>query len=669
MANKKAIYAPGELDAVKSRLGPLNDKEAKRMQQILGGDVGYEKNAVPEKSSTSPVSSGGKPKRIVEIAPEGGGSSGSKKTVSSSVKVLTQTQVSYVERVKMDMCAGNTQFGIKTPMQVFISRISVFRTPPDRLSKWFVKERLNEYYDQFENLVTEVRLIFPRNNLERTTKLKKLSPFAYNVLNTFRQIKLEIIATEIGKVQAHPRQAVIKEFAIMLKEIYKPIYILERLSVDHHVSEAFNILYKMIFVDNPNTETEKILKSISSCLASWQYILGRVREYLYPVLMKLISNEYMPYEMFFHEHEAKICLLLGVTKEDQIYPPNSLVLQEEKPQVGSENDAEDDENGTGEESGENSQASEKEQPENKEDAAELIVIDHGLKILENLFPKAGWEKMYEFPDFYPYFADVVELKKNSELIAPEDPTQLALVLSQVIEELLYGFRAIDFKTSNPNDKPLSSIIDEWHAAVLESFERQYLPRIAEYTHFFEHAGTKTSAYISNLVTDLNWIRRYYFLPYYAYRSPTPPTFKKSNVVALYTIARHLRKELTAFATAINEANKAGGQAAGAEVRGIANPWEPYSFEVENPLSKRLGLLLNKNQRTNVSLIFFTLAIVTVLDNHLNNPNSVAYTNECSKLFRSSDPEGKIPILWVEKKSNTYALFKQASDARRSKVNI
>jgi hypothetical protein len=347
--------------------------------------------------------------------------------------------------------------------------------------------------------------------------------------------------------------------------------------------------------------------------------------------------------------------------------PNSLSFLDEKTTAESaysddgsviEGGGEDDLNDLGEISAEAAE-------ERKAQESEQKVVAHGLNILEKLFPKAGWDNISAFPDFYPYFADIIELKKNAELIAPEDPVQLALVLSQTIEELLYGFREIEFSASD-DTKPLSAVIDDWHNALQQSFEKQYLPRVAEYAHFFEHAGGKTSAYISNLVTDLHWIRRYCFLPYYDYRSPTPPTFKKNDITGLYPIARHLRKELTKYAAAIDAANKAGGQAANVPVEGIVNPWSDYAFTVDNPISKRLSALLAKNQRTNVSLMFFTLALVTVLDNHLNDPNSTAYNRDVPKLFRSSDSEGKVPVLWVEKQTNTMALFRKALESGRAK---
>ena len=110
MANEKAIYQPGELDKVKQRLGPVDDNEAKRMQKILGGEVGKERE-----------SAGNKFKQQSYEAPPAGGSGNSAKKVHRAVDiaandeteqfkprydVLTPVKPSYFERIKLDSCCG-----------------------------------------------------------------------------------------------------------------------------------------------------------------------------------------------------------------------------------------------------------------------------------------------------------------------------------------------------------------------------------------------------------------------------------------------------------------------------------------------------------------------------------------------------------------------------------
>ncbi|MDR2363079.1 MAG: hypothetical protein LBD65_01510, partial [Spirochaetaceae bacterium] len=57
MAKKNAIYAPGELDRLRKKLGNIDAEEAKRVAQILGGEVGIERSEdpkpIPKRKSSS----------------------------------------------------------------------------------------------------------------------------------------------------------------------------------------------------------------------------------------------------------------------------------------------------------------------------------------------------------------------------------------------------------------------------------------------------------------------------------------------------------------------------------------------------------------------------------------------------------------------------------------
>ena len=75
-------------------------------------------------------------------------------------------------------------------------------------------------------------------------------------------------------------------------------------------------------------------------------------------------------------------------------------------------------------------------------------------------------------------------------------------------------------------------------------------------------------------------------------------------------------------------------------------------------------MLGKNQKNNASLIFFTLAIVTVLDSYLSNINSVAYKTDTEILFRNTDKFK--PVFWVEKQNDTFQIFKKSIEELKKK---
>jgi hypothetical protein len=144
----------------------------------------------------------------------------------------------------------------------------------------------------------------------------------------------------------------------------------------------------------------------------------------------------------------------------------------------------------------------------------------------------------------------------------------------------------------------------------------------------------------------------------------PPPFQKNSIEALYPEVRSLRRYLTAVAAGIEQGTKRGGAEKRAPCDGIDNPWDPYVFQVPNPLSKRLDALLGPKKRNNASLIFFTLAVTVVLDHLLNDEDSWAYEERTGFLFRSENGEGVRPLFGVETKIDADQLFKQMIKKRQ-----
>jgi len=102
----------------------------------------------------------------------------------------------------------------------------------------------------------------------------------------------------------------------------------------------------------------------------------------------------------------------------------------------------------------------------------------------------------------------------------------------------------------------------------------------------------------------------------------------------------------------------GGAEAKAICDGIENPWNKYSFEIPNPVSRRMDALLSPDKRNNTALVFFALSVITVLDNLLNNENSWAYGEKVGPVFRSVDNKGVTPVFGVDNKLDADRIFKE-----------
>jgi hypothetical protein len=704
MAKKpRAIYAPGELDRIRGKLGDLDADEARRMAQILGGEVGYERTREEDerrkprpgkirretvdvvvggrRSSVSGQSSGGGINRSGPEKESAGAPSAPKKAARSSAGNAAADdpnvpfKVSYFERVKMDRHAALPEFDIKSSSQLLFSLFSFISNPPDYVNPLFANKRIGEYYRRIEQLVTSTRALLPRNNKIRSEKLRKLSPFVFSILDTIRYWNIERISGDLAKIQSHPRSAKVIEFADILKAVYRPLFILEKLDTDIHIRGSYKLLYKLLYLENPLDAKEKFQDHIRNALAAFTQVRQEVRYLLYPLLMRLLSDRWFSCEAFFTERRRRFMAFLNVSAGDQINPADMTAARAEN------NDAE--KAPAGEEAAGEGPAPENPDTEQEEEdpddpavierkakqaaqEAERKALDRGITTLEALFPKAGWDRLSTFPDLYPYFVDTFDLKKGYELIAPTDPLLQVAVLMLILEELLFGLRYVSFGTITGADGSpirvedyLGGIINNWRRYIELGFSREYLPRLVEYCGILENSSdSRTSVYAKRTLNELHWTKRLYFLPYYKFESLGPPPFQKRDTTPIYAEIRLLRKYLSEVAQGIELGIQQGGSAAQAPCDGIDNPWEPYNFEVPNPVSVRLDALLGAKKKNNASLIYFTLAVTTVLDYLVNNENSWAYEGRPGPLFRSVDGEGIIPLFGVENKLDADHIFRQ-----------
>ena len=694
MANRgNAIYEPGELNRVRQKLGVDND-EAKRVALLLGGEVGTEKSTEPEKNKklrreTVEVVVGGKGRRSsygsLDDELEKDSKSKSKNEVYPGDDPAATLKLGYIERIKIDQYAGQAIFDIKTPLQVFASVFSFFKEPIDYVSPRFVTRRLNEHFNKIENLVMMTRNLFPRSDTKRNNQLKRASPFAFKAVDIIRSWSIEQIAGNIAELQAHPRSVLVSDFAYLLREIYRPLCLLEDINTEN-IKTVFKLVYKILYIESPMDAKAKYQDVIRSIIVALTDIRRDVHFGMYPLLMKLISDRYIPYERFFIERRRRYMAFVNVTATDQLssadLSPQQLdnidteALQKEMEEEEAEADegtapdenAGDDEESRDENEDLNDPAVIARRTREDTDKAEKKALDQGLATMETLFPKAGWDKLAEYPDLYPYFANVFNLRHGYELISPNDPLMQIAILMHVLEDLFYAMRFITFGTiTGPDGSPekiheeMSEMIHNWRSYVDNSFIKGYLPRLTEYCRMLENsAEARNSVYAKKSLNELHWLKRLYFVPYYKFESLGPPPFQKQEVCPIYTQARKMRKYLTAVAAGIEHGVYAGGMSAKAPCDGINNPWVHYNFQVPNSISRRLGLMLPHERRINATLIFFSLAAVTVLDHIMNNENSWAYDeSRPGPLFRSIKNEGITPQFGVDQKLDADKMFRDS----------
>jgi hypothetical protein len=304
--------------------------------------------------------------------------------------------------------------------------------------------------------------------------------------------------------------------------------------------------------------------------------------------MKMISDRFIPYDRFFVERHRRFMAFLSVTEAVQLnsadLAPQQIdsldveTLQQNMKEADEETEREEGEkaeSADGEASGEEPEEDLNDpkviEQKVKEVArkAEAKAMEQGRNALESLFPKANWDKLDEFPDLYPYFANIYSMRGGYELIASTDPVQQVAVLMHILDDFFIGLRDISYGTvTGPDGNPIrvfdemGDILNNWRRYIEDSFSKDYLPRLSEYCRMLENSQeSRTSAYAKKNINELHWIKRLYFLPYYKFESIGPPPFPKTDIIPIYSHVRKIRKNLTAIAMGIEQGMRQGGAAA------------------------------------------------------------------------------------------------------------
>ena len=288
----------------------------------------------------------------------------------------------------------------------------------------------------------------------------------------------------------------------------------------------------------------------------------------------------------------------------------------------------------------------------------------GLKLLNQLFPQAGFDKLDEHPDLYPYFQPMYNFEEGFNMISPENPVHVITVLLRIIEDCFQGCRNIVFSEPLEQKKgsdSFTTILDEWSAYREDNVERLYLaPLIDLVNSTYSQPDYPVSQIGKRTITSLLRQITYHFMPNFKFdqlilEHPTD----ESKYRPLFHRTDFARKYLTLV---VNECDAA------AKTRGrcnlIENPWEHYKFDIPNEVSKRIDVLLGAQNRnantnaTNANLLKYTLCFIAVLDWWVNNPESPAYATDPMHIYRVSESDGK-PLFSVEERSDQNKLFADA----------
>lgn len=648
MAKIEQSWEPGTLDKTRKNLGVLSEEEAKKMMAILGGEVLQEKSApinynelprnkIYAKKASGKTANEGSATAVRQMASE-----------ESKPKVKKLPDINARERQLFDRLMMDSEYKIKTSYGIF-NFVLKFTKNNDKLRRGFVEfdlEKDLEHLNEFITAVKSIIQIAPASYKEHIM-LSDEERFAF--IRLVGSWVLKDLRYYLNTIKSHPDNVTVLSTSDFIKATYRmllKIYYLGENRIPAIFKEIHNELSRY-----PKIDKHKVTAMTKTGITEWFYVYKKVIKGLYPLLMRLCCKHCEEFHDFFIVRTADILGFLEMTKYDLMLPNHKAKKQDEK----------------GEGKKEEKPEKKKEDEEEKKEEHKLSpYVKSGLKLLEQLFPQAGFDNLESHPDMYPYFQPLYQFRDGLNLVSPENPVQVTVILLRITEDFLQGCRTADltFPDEDENDDmdKISTILNEWALYREVLFERNYSEVIKEFANseFSNPGDFKKSQYGLKLLTDMLWETKYYFLPYFKFQQLILDKPKNDNPYRQLCVrATILRKYLQTIVRKIAEAEKNKGA-----VDGVGNPWAKYKYGIQTPVSKRLNILLGakkpegESRATNANLLKYTLCVIAVLEWWLNDKSSPAYSYGDSDLYRVSAVDGA-PEFSVPLMQNQNELFSEA----------
>ncbi|MFP4364807.1 MAG: hypothetical protein ACLFR1_13175 [Spirochaetia bacterium] len=651
-------YAPGELDSIRSNLGYLTESEAKRMMRILGGEVGVEKSdsTIDQKYEKLKDLNRRKadkvipPKEKFEKQKEETSEKKSSKR-KKGVSVISK-KLRYVDRIRLDFYAARDEFGIKSLSQAVSTLFSLFRSPPDYINPLFLESADHEVFSHIELFVMSVRSLISSDK----THVKKgilRYPFYEKLLKIAASWDIEGLHTELSRLQRYPRHQSFNDCMEFCRKIYRPLLLFSKVDPDYHLNQALKTVFdiNVLHVPARSEALDRIKRNYLTAREEIFYIFHDVKKRCYPILLKNMSAKLYPFEDFFDDYYNEILTFLNIDEESIPSPPLKQ-LEQYSPQ-------------------QEQQAGQSE-VENLKDENLVAGMENGLDILKKLFPDAGWDQLDQWPDLYGYFQPLFHFPKGMVLVPPSDPVLLITVLLQILQQLFHGFRHISFGIiRDENGKAIEiqpvidELLDQWHDYSEKVVFKQYLSLLEQYSREVDrNPSFRESQYGEKLKAEMQYIKKHFLLPkikrsqYFGKVS-----YPDIEIPSLDETVADLVDILGKVVIDIDK-SRSGENDTGALCEAVENPMEKCNFEVMNPVSKRMRMILvrkrvgengtyTENRFNNSSLIMYALSILYTLEYFISDENSFLYTQAHEKLFRARPDEPLIPVYSIDLRDITF----------------
>ena len=519
----------------------------------------------------------------------------------------------------------------------------------DKVSEAFVLETLNGYFLHIQRFTSAIKKFISAMPSAYQHRIGRAPNIQMRLLNAASSWKVHALNDELDNLQMNAKHMTIEKMIPFVYMAYRPL--MQMLFLGEN---DFNVTLEKTFTeihDKTAANLTQLHGIVEDAKTEWNFIIRAVSTGLYPILMRICSSYCVSMQEFLDTNINRILAFLNLSKEDIILPG------EYKPV--DLNSAE-------------------EEPAKKLSAyAETVKqanmsIYNGLKLLDAMFPEAGWLNLEEMPDMFPYYQPLFRFTEGFNVLSKENPLQVAVILMRIIEDLLPGCNAMDFLDTNSSSPvqmksdEIERTIGDWYLSRMNVFDKEYAASLLDYVNrIYSQSDYKTSPYAIKTLSSIMWLQKSEFFPHLKFDlsymvSETPygsmPVFKKVSRLAHY---------FDWLSDNIKESIKVNNGSQGGTVAGIKNPWQKFTFTIENLSSSRLSSVLEATSElgsTNASLIKAISEILSVLDWWMNNPKSYAYESELHLPYRSDEATGE-PIFSVPERKDVFNLLNRAKPKR------
>jgi diguanylate cyclase (GGDEF)-like protein len=624
-------YAPGELEQTRGNLGPVSDEEARRLSQLLGGEVGVEKTPadVEERYQRLQDLNRRRSDRIINETPKFRPTDSSVPTKGRIEAVRNKPR--YRDRVRIDFLAARPEHEVKTLTNAVAT---LFGSRNDFINPRLIINSDRILLAHIEGLVLPVRGLLALNRRNPVNRLR--IPFYQTVLGVIKSWDIEGLQAELARLKISPRRLTFRYCGTFTRKLFDPIYRLIDIDAAYHLRAALKRVHDLDIVSLPTTHSDvtRIKEYFHQAVYEVDYIFGTLKTRLFPLLMKLAGTGFYPNDRFYHEARQEILAFLALEPGDLVSMPRSGKADDEAP--------------------------EEVEPdiEEFEPVLETPKNQKGIEVLERLFPRAGWDRLDEYPDLYPYLHPFLAFPRGFELVRPDDPLQQTVILVTILHEFFYAYRHIQFGVIHETPGPklgdrIQQMIESWRTLYDEFLTRSYLPRLNDFCRELERGREfAESAFGRKQEHDLLWQKKVQLLPHLTVRRESAADAPR-GIPKLGELVSGLLDVLSEISVDLaGNANDA--------VRSIRNPWEPFAFDIETPMTRRLRAVMRRfgEDPNNANLLLYSFSILTLLDSLVNSEHSYFYPFPVTPSYRVSDGDGFSPIFNVPTIDST-AIIREA----------